>query len=57
MLRNDFCVFILTHGRADRVYTYKTIRNQGYTGPIYLVIEIMRMIRQTSINGGMASNT
>ena len=39
MLRNNFCVFILTHGRADRVYTYKTIRNQGYTGPIYLVID------------------
>ena len=39
MLRNDFCVFILTHGRADRVYTYKTIRNEGYTGPIYLVID------------------
>lgn len=39
MLRNDFCVFILTHGRADRVYTYKTIRNEGYTGPIYLVVD------------------
>lgn len=39
MLRNDFCVFILTHGRADRVYTYKTIRNDGYTGPIYLVVD------------------
>ena len=39
MLRNDFCVFILTHGRSDRVYTYKTIRNEGYTGPIYLVID------------------
>jgi thiamine biosynthesis protein ThiI len=38
MLRNDFCVFILTHGRADRVYTYKTVRNDGYTGPIYLHI-------------------
>ena len=39
MLRNDFCVFILTHGRADRVYTYKTVRKQGYTGPIYLVVD------------------
>ena len=39
MSRNDFCVFILTHGRADRVYTYKTIRNGGYTGPIILVID------------------
>lgn len=39
MLRNDFCVFILTHGRADRVYTHKTIRKEGYTGPIYLVVD------------------
>lgn len=39
MLRNDFCVFILTHGRADRVYTHKTIRKEGYTGPVFLVID------------------
>lgn len=39
MLRNDFCVFILTHGRADRVYTYKTIKKEGYTGPVFLVID------------------
>jgi hypothetical protein len=23
-MRNDFCVFILTHGRPDNVITYKT---------------------------------
>ena len=39
MLRDDFCVFILTHGRADRVYTHKTIRKEGYTGPVFLVID------------------
>lgn len=39
MLRNDFCVFILTHGRVDRVYTYKTIKKQGFTGPIFLVVD------------------
>lgn len=39
MLRNDFCVFILTHGRADRVITYKTIKKAGYTGPVFLVID------------------
>lgn len=39
MLRNDFCVFILTHGRADRVYTLKTIRSEGYTGPVFLVVD------------------
>src|SRR5574343_1198644 len=35
----DFCAFILTHGRPDKVYTYKTLRKHGYTGPIYLVID------------------
>lgn len=35
----DFCAFILTHGRADRVYTYDTLRRGGYTGPIVLVID------------------
>lgn len=38
-MREDFCAFILTHGRPDRVYTYKTIRQSGYTGKIYLVID------------------
>jgi hypothetical protein len=36
---NDFAVFILTHGRADNVFTYKTLKKCGYTGPIYLIID------------------
>jgi len=32
-------VFILTHGRADNVQTYKTLRTHGYTGDIYLIID------------------
>lgn len=36
---DDFAVFILTHGRADNVVTYKTIRKHGYTGPIYLICD------------------
>jgi hypothetical protein len=36
---NDFCVFILTHGRPDKVYTYKALKKSGYTGPIYIVID------------------
>ena len=32
----NFAVFILTHGRADSVCTFKTLREQGYTGKIYL---------------------
>jgi len=39
MMREDFAAFILTHGRADRVETFKTLRNCGYTGKIYIVID------------------
>ncbi len=39
MKNNDFAVFILTHGRSDRVVTYETLRNKGYTGKIYLLID------------------
>ena len=35
----NIAVFILTHGRADNVKTYKTLRECGYTGKIYLVID------------------
>lgn len=35
----DFCVFILTHGRPDKVFTYKTLLEKNYTGKIYLVID------------------
>lgn len=34
-----FCAFILTHGRPDKVYTYKALRNHGYTGKIFIVID------------------
>ena len=39
MRNNDFAAFIMTHGRADRVYTYNTLRKSGYTGKIYIVID------------------
>ena len=38
-MRNDFCAFILTHGRPDRVYTYDTLRHSGYDGPVYLIVD------------------
>lgn len=38
-LRNNFVAFILTHGRPDKVCTYDTLRNNGYTGPIVLVLD------------------
>lgn len=35
----DFCVFILTHGRPDKVLTYRTLRDNGYAGPVFLVVD------------------
>lgn len=37
--RDNFVAFILTHGRADNVMTYKTARKAGYTGRIVLVLD------------------
>lgn len=39
MLTNDYCVFIPTYKRAHNVITYKMLRDGGYTGKIYLVID------------------
>ena len=36
---NNFAAFILTHGRADNVITYETLKKTGYTGKIYIVID------------------
>ena len=38
-MRDDFCIFILTHGRADRIKTIDSLQSRGYTGKIYLVID------------------
>jgi hypothetical protein len=38
-MRNDFATFILTHGRADNVLTYNSLRKNGYTGRIYLLVD------------------
>lgn len=39
MKNRNFAAFILTHKRADRVYTYETLRRSGYTGRIVLLID------------------
>ena len=39
MENKDFIVFIITHGRPNNVITYKTLKNSGYTGGIYLIID------------------
>jgi hypothetical protein len=36
---SKFAAFILTHGRANNVITYATLRKQGYTGDIYLMVD------------------
>jgi hypothetical protein len=38
-MRNDFCIFILTHGRVGRVATIKALRSFRYTGRTYLVVD------------------
>jgi hypothetical protein len=39
MKHKDFAAFILTHGRAGRVDTFRTLRRCGYTGRIVLVVD------------------
>jgi len=36
---SSFCAFILTHGRPDNVRTHDTLRRNGYTGQIILVVD------------------
>ena len=49
-MRDDFAVFILSHGRADRVITYDVLRKQGYTGKIYIIIDNLDNQRDEYIN-------
>lgn len=36
---SEFCVFILSHGRPDRVHTVNSLAAAGYTGRIVLVLD------------------
>lgn len=38
-MTKDFAAIILSHGRADRVVTYDTLKKQGYTGRIVILID------------------
>jgi hypothetical protein len=38
-MRDDFCAFILTHGRPTNVETLRSIRDAGYTGKVFIVID------------------
>lgn len=35
----NLAIFILSHGRPDNVITYATLRRQGYTGKIYIIVD------------------
>lgn len=36
---DKFAAFILTHGRPNDIYTYRSLQEAGYTGKIYFVID------------------
>lgn len=38
-MNDEFAVFIMVWGRPDKMWTAKTLRNQGYTGKIYYVAD------------------
>lgn len=38
-MKNDFAVFILSHGRANNLITLKTLDKIGYTGKTYIIID------------------
>jgi len=35
----SFCVFIISHGRPDKVVTIRTLEKCGYTGPLFIVCD------------------
>lgn len=39
-MKNDsFVAFILTHGRPDRVHTFRSLKKHGYTGRVVILID------------------
>jgi len=38
-MRNDFAIFILTHGRADNMLTYETLKKCGNTNKVYFICD------------------
>lgn len=38
-MNKPFCVFIISHGRADKVVTLRTLKKHGYTGPTFIVCD------------------
>ena len=40
-MRNDTAIFIITHQRADKQLTLKMLKQLGYSGKVYLVVDDM----------------
>ena len=38
-MNKSFCVFIISHGRPDKVITLRTLKKCGYTGPLFIVCD------------------
>jgi hypothetical protein len=38
-MRDDFAVFIITHGRPDNQITLNTLKKGGYTGKLYFILD------------------
>lgn len=36
---DDFCFFILSHGRADKIYTLEALKKVNYSGKYFIVID------------------
>jgi hypothetical protein len=55
-MREDFCVFILSHGRPNNVLTYDTVRRHGYTGKIIIVLDDLDKTREQYVANYGAEN-
>lgn len=38
-MRDDFCIFILSHNRVGNIPTIKTLEKAGYTGDYYIIVD------------------
>lgn len=39
MSKTNFCVYIISHGRPNNIYTISTLERSGYTGRVVIVID------------------
>ncbi len=39
MENKDFCVFVISHGRPNDLYTVDTLKKYNYTGSFYIVLD------------------